>query len=186
MQPKGSSVCLVSALTLAGSALILGLYSPYYLPYVAHGFSPEKLHLTAELLYILLPWIVLSGIAQVLTYVLNAGEKFALPALVPLTMPMLIRVFVLAAGQSRSGLTLAFGSSIGSVVEVLLLLIMLQAHGTRLLWQWFGFTPELGIVMKQTAPLLAGGFLMASPYRPVSGGHAALGQRLCLWPMQTG
>jgi len=157
-----SSTCLISAATLAASALILALFAPYYLPFLAHGFSPEKLHLTANLLYILLPWIVLSGIAQIVTYILNAGERFALPALVPLTTPLLVIALVLAAGQSRSALTLATGSSLGSAIEVGLLLAMLKAHGTRLRWGWFGFNEELHIVLKQTGPLVAGGFLMVS------------------------
>jgi putative peptidoglycan lipid II flippase len=157
-----SSVCLISAATLAASAILLGVLAPWYLPYLAHGFSPEKLRLTAALLYILLPWIVLSGIAQIVTYILNAGERFALPALVPLTTPLLVIIFVMAAGQSRTAFTLAVGSSIGSVIEMGLLLAMLKAHGTRLRWRWFGFNKDLRIVLKQTGPLLAGGLLMAS------------------------
>src|ERR1051326_8928091 len=157
-----SSVFLISAATLAASAILLGVLAPWYLPYLAHGFSPEKLRLTAALLYILLPWIVLSGIAQIVTYILNAGERFALPALVPLTTPLLVIIFVMAAGQSRTAFTLAVGSSIGSVIEMGLLLAMLKAHGTRLRWRWFGFNKDLRIVLKQTGPLLAGGLLMAS------------------------
>lgn len=157
-----SNTCVISAATLAASALILGLFAPYYLPYLAHGFSPEKLRLTADLLYVLLPWIVLSGIAQIVTYILNAGERFALPALVPLTTPLLVIALVLAAGQSRTALTLAAGSSIGSVIEVGFLLTMLKAHGTRLRWGWYGLNEELRIVLKQTGPLVAAGFLMAS------------------------
>jgi putative peptidoglycan lipid II flippase len=157
-----SSVCLLSAAVLAASAVILGVLAPWYLPYLAHGFAPQKLRLTAELLYILLPWIVLSGIAQIVTYVLNAGERFALPALVPLTTPILIIVFVMAAGRSGTAFTLAVASSIGSVLEMGFLLTMLKAHGTRLQWRWFGFDKDLAIVLKQIGPLLAGAVLMAS------------------------
>src|SRR5437588_7775805 len=80
-----SNIALLGLLVLAGVALLLGLFAPFFLPYIAHGFSYEKLQLARHLLYLLLPWVVLSGVSQLLTYVLNAGEKFALPALVPLT-----------------------------------------------------------------------------------------------------
>jgi putative peptidoglycan lipid II flippase len=157
-----SSAAVLTAVTLLASALLLGVLAPLYLPYIAHGFSAAKLHLTAQLLYALLPWLVMSGIAQTITYVLNAGERFALPALVPLTTPLLVVVFILSAGRSQGVFTLAAGSSLGSLIECGLLLAMLKAHGTRLRWRWFGFGPELRIVLKQTAPLLASGFLMAS------------------------
>jgi putative peptidoglycan lipid II flippase len=157
-----SNACLVCAATLVGSAFILGLCAPYYLPYLAHGFSPEKLHLTVHLLYVLLPWVVLSGTAQLITYILNAGEKFALPALVPLTTPLVMIAVVLTADKSLGAFMLATGSLIGSILEAGFLLALLKAHGTRLRWWWSGFDEDLRLVLKQSGPLLAGAFLMAS------------------------
>src|SRR5579859_2459744 len=43
-----SSMTIISAATLAGIAVLLGLLAPFYLPYVAHGSSPGQMRLTRE------------------------------------------------------------------------------------------------------------------------------------------
>ena len=82
-----SNMMLLGTAALTGIMVLLGLLAPLYLPLLGHSFSPAKLELTRKLLYVLLPWIIFSGIASLASAVLNAGEKFALPALTPLVSP---------------------------------------------------------------------------------------------------
>lgn len=157
-----SSMAIISAVTLAAIAVLLGVLAPHYLPYVAHGFSPEKLHLTRELLYVLLPWVVLSGTAQFMAYVLNAGEKFALPALVPVVTSLVVIAFIVLAAGRWGAFALSAGSLAGGIVEAALLVSMLRAHGVRLRSWWGGFSEPVRKVLAQCGPLLAGASLMAS------------------------
>src|ERR1700682_1048835 len=79
-----SSTMLLSMVALTLIAALLGLLVPYYLPYLASSFPAEKVRLTRELLYCLLPFVLFSGFATFVSSILNAGERFALPAIVPL------------------------------------------------------------------------------------------------------
>ncbi|HEY1936892.1 MAG TPA: lipid II flippase MurJ [Candidatus Angelobacter sp.] len=157
-----SSMSLISAVVLGIAAICMGIFAPYYLPYVAHGFSQEKLHLTRELMYPLLPWIVLSGTAQLITYVLNAGEKFALPALVPLVTPVIVVALIFFTRRNEGPFVLSAGALTGGFLEFSLLLGILKAHGLTLRTSWEGFDEHLRTVLRQCAPLLGGTFLMAS------------------------
>ena len=157
-----SAMVLISAAVLITIALLLGLFAPYYLPYVAHGFSPAKLALTRKLLYLLLPWLVFSGMTMFAAFVLNAGERFALPALAPLLTPLVTIVFVGIAAKVAGPFTLAAGTMIGSFLEAALLFHLLRIHGIRLRFQWNGLDPNVRSVLVQYAPLLAGALLIGS------------------------
>ncbi|HWZ41868.1 MAG TPA: lipid II flippase MurJ [Candidatus Saccharimonadales bacterium] len=157
-----SGVLSLSLFFLMVIALPLGLLAPFYLPYVAHGFSVEKLRLTRELLYILLPWVVISGISMLLTFILNAVEKFALPACVAVLTPMVISGFLVFKAREWGTFSLAIGTIAGGLAELLTLLYILERHGIRLRLRWSGLDPELRSILRQFAPMLAGAFLMGS------------------------
>jgi putative peptidoglycan lipid II flippase len=129
---------------------------------MAHAFSLEKLHLTSELLYLLAPWLIFNGVGQLVTAVLNAGEKFALPALVPLVTPLAIIACVTFAAERLGAFALVAGSLFGSALEAALLVKLLRDHGIKPRLRWGGLDPSLRMVLVQYAPLLAGAFLMAS------------------------
>jgi putative peptidoglycan lipid II flippase len=157
-----SSLMVITVAALSALALLMCSFAPYYLPYMAHAFSPEKLRLTRELLYLLAPWLIFNGVGQLVTSVLNAGEKFALPALVPLVTPLLIIACVTLGAEKIGAFALVVGSLAGSAVEATLLVKLLRDHGIRPRLRWGGLDSSLRMVMLQYAPLLAGAFLMAS------------------------
>ena len=104
-----SGVLIMSLGLLLGTALLLAIIGPIVLPVVASGFGPEKLELTRHLLYILLPSVVLSGLATLLTGVLSAGERFALGSASALAVP-LCTIAVLLLGRDAWGISaLAIG-----------------------------------------------------------------------------
>ena len=157
-----SSLILITVAALSGLALLMCIFAPYYLPYMAHAFSAEKLRLTRELLYLLAPWLIFNGVGQLVTSVLNAGEKFALPALVPLVTPLAIIACVTLAAEKVGAFALVAGSLGGSALEAALLVKLLRDHGIRPRLRWGGLDSSLRMVLIQYAPLLAGAFLMAS------------------------
>jgi putative peptidoglycan lipid II flippase len=157
-----SGILLLGMAALIGVAVLLGLLAPFYLPVLGHSFSPAKLELTRELLYVLLPWIIFSGIATLATAVLNASEKFALPALTPLLSASVTICFVLFGSHRWGVFTLAGGAVAGSLLESAVLLLLLRQQGLRFSLRWHGFNVGIRNVLAQYAPMLAGGILMGS------------------------
>jgi putative peptidoglycan lipid II flippase len=162
VQELFSTVMLLDLLALSAIAMILGLLSPYYLPYLGSGFSAAKLRLTHELLLGLLPFILLNGTTLYISSVLNAGERFALPAVVPLVTPVMVILFIVLMARQWGAFALVAGTLAGSVVEAAALAGALQKQRIRFVVRWGGFTPDVRSVLRQYSPMLAGSFLMGS------------------------
>src|SRR5215510_1743491 len=154
-----SSVMLLSLLLLVATAILLCVFAPYYLPYLGSGFSAAKLRLTRELLYVLLPFVVFSGIATCTSAVLNACERFALPALTPVVTPVLTIVLIELGAAKWGAFSLAAGALIGSILEAALLLSSLKKQELHFSLRWRGMSPALRGVLAQYVPMLAGAFL---------------------------
>jgi putative peptidoglycan lipid II flippase len=157
-----SGVMVVSLGLLVGVSILVGILAPYFLPLLASGFSPAKLILTRHLLYALLPFIALSGLAVTWTAVLNAGERFGLPALSAILPPLSMIAFLLLLGRSWGIFALAAGTVTGVTLQAALLGWMLKERGIRLEPRWYGLPPALRQVIGQYAPMLAGALLMGS------------------------
>jgi putative peptidoglycan lipid II flippase len=157
-----SGVMVLSLALLVGVSVLVGILAPYFLPLLGSGFSPAKLLLTRHLLYALLPFIALSGLAVAWTAVLNAGEHFGLPALSAVLTPLSIIAFLLALGKTWGIYTLAAGTVTGVALQAAILGWMLKVRGVRLEPRWYGWGPTLREVIGQFAPALAGALLMGS------------------------
>ena len=157
-----SSIMLLGVIALAGVAFLLGLAAPLYLPVLGHGFSAAKLDITRELLYLLLPWIIFSGVANLASSVLNASEKFALPALIPLLTTLITISLVLFNARHWGIFTLAGGAVAGSLLESALLLHLLRVQGLRFTLRWHGLDARVRLVLRQYLPMLTGAILMGS------------------------
>ena len=157
-----SGVMVISLGLLVGVSILVGLLAPYYLPLLGSGFSPAKLMLTRRLLYALLPFIALSGLAVTWTAVLNAGEQFGLPALSLILTPLSIMAFILLLGRSWGIFALGVGTVTGVTLQAAVLGWLLKERGVRLEPCWYGLHPALRQVIGQYAPMLAGALLMGS------------------------
>jgi putative peptidoglycan lipid II flippase len=153
---------IVWSLTLLGITTILMIVAaPLYLPFIATGFSSEKLSLTFHLLCTVAPIVLLSGIITIFSSVLNAGEKFVLAALSPASTSVITIGFLLSF-NSLGSFALVTGLVGGAVLEILLLGVALHRQGISLFPKWYGFEPHLRQVADQYIPMIAGSFLMCS------------------------
>jgi putative peptidoglycan lipid II flippase len=135
--------------------------APFYLPQITGGFSPQKLELTYQLLWVISPIILLSGITVVWGAVLNAGERFALVALAPILTPAVTICFL--SGTATWGIfNLAIGLIIGQLLEMVIVGVALQRQGISVQLKWYGFDNHLKDVASQYAPMMAGALLMCS------------------------
>jgi putative peptidoglycan lipid II flippase len=135
--------------------------APLYLPLITGGFSAQKLELTYRLLWVISPMLLLTGIGTIWGAVLNAGERFALVALVPI-LTSAVTIVLLLFNPSWGVFNLAIGMVLGQLLEMLVIASTLRRQGISLIPKWYGFDSNLKEVASQYAPMIAGAFLMCS------------------------
>ena len=74
-----SSIMFLSMSVLILIAAMLGLFASFYLPFLGLSFSRDKLLLTREILYCILPFVVFSGLATFVSGVLSAYKNLLCP-----------------------------------------------------------------------------------------------------------
>jgi putative peptidoglycan lipid II flippase len=157
-----ASVTLLTGAALIILALMIALLSPLYLPYLGHGFPAGKQALTREFLYLLAPWLVVSGLATFMACVMNSIEKFAMPAIVPIVTPSVILICIALWTRPTSGFALAWGTVMGSCFEVALLFYLVKRHQILGSLRWYGINQNVRAVLFQTGPMMAGCLLMGA------------------------
>lgn len=103
---------LMTILGIAGAGLLVKVTAP--------GFSPDAARLATNLAMIMFPSVVFMGIGMVLTGILNASYKFAVPAFAPGFSNIIIIASVLLF-SSRYGVT---GLAVGTLVSFLGFLVI--------------------------------------------------------------
>ena len=112
------AVVLFLTLILALVSVIGILAAPWYLRWLAPGFSSEDLALTAQLDWIMFPAVILWGLSASASAVLNVYRRFTLPALATAAYNT---VFILAAVLLRDRLSLhalAWGVLLGATAHL--------------------------------------------------------------------
>jgi len=146
--------------TLVLVAFAVAVLSPVILPWLAPGFPPAKLLLVRHLLYLLLPSLVLSGMSALWTAVLNAGERFVMPALAPIAVPLSTLAAVLAF--PRAGVhALAAGTTVGFGVAAVLVGTALWRTGLSPIPRFRGMTPAVQSVFDEYWPMVIGALFMS-------------------------
>jgi putative peptidoglycan lipid II flippase len=156
-----SSAMIWNTALLISISVLLALVMPYVLPVLASGFEPEKLALTLALFYLLLPVLLMSGLATTWRAILNAGERFALAAVAPI-MTAVTTVLVLLVMGLWGIYALALGTVVGFALEAGLLAWGLKRQKMSPLPRWYPMEPAARRVIGQWLPAVAGAFLMSS------------------------
>ena len=159
-----SSAIVWITLLLAVVSILMGLSGRYALPLFGSTFDAEKMALTRTLFIMLLPAIVLTGIATAWGAVLNASERFALGAVSPIMTPIMVMVLVYCSGVGWQPFALALGTVIGEMLRCALLAGGLKRQGVPILPRWHGSNAALRQIRNQCAPMLAGSCLTSSSF----------------------
>ena len=157
-----SNVMVLSISFLVALSVVLALAASYILPLVASGFTAEKLVLTHSLYYVLLPTLILSGLATTWAAILNAESRFALAAVVPVTTSIMTILVVVIMAKQWGSFALVVGVIGGALIETGLLGWGLRRAGVSLVPRWCGTSPAVKQVLGQYAPMVAGAFLLGS------------------------
>ncbi len=155
-----STVLVASILLLAAVAAVVSLGSSVVIRLLGSGFSPEKLHLTQVFFLWMTPVLPLSAISVTWRALLNAKERFAAAAFVPILTPLLSIGFLFAVGRQIGALSLAWGTLAGSAAEVLFLALALELHGIRVRPVRPIWSTEARQVFSQYLPMAAGCVLL--------------------------
>jgi len=157
-----SSVLVTSTALLALMGVLLLLAGPHLLPIVGAAFEGEKLALTRHLLVLLIPLVVVSGSAVVLSSALNANERFLWSASTPVISSAVMLLFLLAKGPTWGVSALAVGLIVGRVLEMLALAWRLYTLGLLGWAGWWDWHPEVRQVLRSFAPVAAGAAVMSN------------------------
>lgn len=154
-----SQIMTMSLVLLAAIVVGLAFLGVWILPIMGSGFSEEKLLLTTRLFYILLPLIMIQGLASMWASILNAGERFAVAAISPVLEPITVVAAISLAGGAWGIYALAFSSTAGFTAQLILLGITLKRNGWNLRPRWRGMDKYSKQVAEQYFPMLAGTLL---------------------------
>ncbi|MFO0700470.1 MAG: lipid II flippase MurJ [Nitrospira sp.] len=155
-----SSVTAWTIGILLALSVLLVLIAPYLFPMMASGFTVEKLALVQSLFYMMLPTLVLTGIATVWRALLNACNRFALAAIVPVVTSLVTVLLVVGMAERWGSSTIALGLVVGALIETAVLGWGLSREGVSLLPWWRGASPAVKQVLGQYVPMVAAAFLM--------------------------
>lgn len=149
----------IGLLVIAG--IFIAVTAPMYLQLIASGFTSQKLSLTFNILLVIAPVIVLSGITEIWGAAYNALERFALFALVRVITPI-ISIILLFGWESWGVFALAGAMLCGALIEIVILGVGLHRQGISLYPKWYGFDSNLRQVGNQYAPMIAGSLMICS------------------------
>ncbi|MGO8795236.1 MAG: murein biosynthesis integral membrane protein MurJ [Candidatus Sulfotelmatobacter sp.] len=108
-------ITVMSAVMIVGT-ILTEIYTPQFVRWMFHGFSPAQAELTVHLTRILLPAQIFFYVGGVVSAVLLSHRLFLFPAFGPLLYNMLI-IFGGVIGAHRFGISsLAYGALAGAVV----------------------------------------------------------------------
>ncbi|MGA3031803.1 MAG: murein biosynthesis integral membrane protein MurJ [Terracidiphilus sp.] len=144
------SVCLL--LGLASLAMALAAHGLF--PLIASHFAPAKLALAIRLFYVVLPIVLLTGIATNCTAVLNTLDRFALPALAPAVISVAVVAGALFFGERLGIWAMVYATLAGTLLHALIVAGMMHARGYRFRLRWHGADAATREVAGQYGPVL--------------------------------
>ncbi len=141
------------AVVIAGDLLV-----PYYLPFLASGFSAEEMRLSIRLAQILFPFIAFVGFAAVFMGILNAHHRFFAAALAPVmfNLGMIIGALVIAPYFSVPIVGLAIGALIGGAGQLVFQLPAVIKAGFRFQFTLRPLHPGVRRIARLMAPAAIG------------------------------
>ncbi|EED31035.1 integral membrane protein MviN [gamma proteobacterium NOR5-3] len=148
----GGVLFLLTALTLLAAPLVAGLFAPGYIA------QPEKFALTADLIRITFPYLMLISLTGMCGAILNSYGRFAVPAFTPVLLNIsLIGAALLAAPYfAEPAFALAWGVLFAGLVQLLFQMPFLYRLDLVPRARWEPQHPGVRQVMTLMIPALFG------------------------------
>ena len=149
-----SSSMLWMCVLLAAVSALMALSARGFFPLIASHFAPAKLDLAVRMFYALLPVVLITGIATNCTAVLNTFDRFAVPALAPVLIPLATIAAALTLGGRLGIWALVYATLAGSLLHAGVVAGMMDSRGYRFRLRWHGMTEATREVAGQYGPVL--------------------------------
>jgi putative peptidoglycan lipid II flippase len=156
------SVQIRVLLILIAFAAALAAFAGPLLRALATAFDDEKIRLTANLMFIMLPVLPLSALNVCWRALLNADERFAVAAISPAMAPLFTVAGLFFLTRSYGIYTLAIGTTAGALVESLMLLCYVHASGGPVMARQTDAAVDARRVFAQYLPAAASNLVMGS------------------------
>ncbi len=147
---------------LAAATVVLATSSQHLVDMLCPGFAPEKRLLARQLMLILAPVVVLSGLTSLWSSVLHSRQQFAATGLAPILIPVCAVATMLLFGKAWGIRSLAIGILVGSLAEMITIGWLLHRVGHRLWPRVSRPSPRVVQVLRQYFPLVAAAAMMSS------------------------
>lgn len=130
------------------------LFAPWYVPFLASGFDPEKLALTVKLTRVVFPFIAIIGISAVMMGILNAQRRFFAASFAPVwyNVGMLLGILVLAPRVEPPILGVGLGVLIGGSAQLISQVPALLHAGFRFQFRMFPIHAQIRRMIWLMAP----------------------------------
>ncbi len=148
-----SSSMLTLCLFLTAVSLLMALLARWFFPLLASNFPAPKLALSVRLFLVLLPVVLMSGVASNCTAVLNTFERFARPALVAAMVPVVTLAGTLLFYRVCGIWALAYSTVAGAAVHTTLVAAIMHRR-YRFQLHWYGMNEATREVAHQYIPIL--------------------------------
>ena len=172
-----SAIVTTSIVLLAVASLLFLLLAPYIVNFIdlaaASGVQKQELPLTVDLLRLFTPQLACYGLFGLITSLLNAHRKFALPAFAPVannisTIAVLVAFGLLVRNPNAIWLShhidllllLGLGTTFGIFLQLIILLPSIRKLHLRLRWNLSFLSPPVKKIMHLGAWTL--GFVIAN------------------------
>ena len=124
-----ASIFLIFLIISTAVVLIVEIFMPFFITIIAPGFTNdnEKFNELVRVSRILFPFLILISVSSICTSILNANNKFALSAALPIILNLLLIIaLIIAAYLQANFLTfLSWGVIIAGLIQILFLFIAL-------------------------------------------------------------
>ena len=146
-----------ASLTFAAVSLLGVVLSGIIMPIQIPGLDARAIALAVSLSRILFLLVWCQCLASILQSVLYARHSYAISSAGKLVINTVTILVVLISGRARLGIELvAWGMVLGSLVQLLLLGLILTAHGFQYRWTFVPRDPRLRATVRDFAYPLAG------------------------------
>ncbi|MDP2309761.1 MAG: lipid II flippase MurJ [Pseudomonadota bacterium] len=153
----GASTTLAAGLALTLGATV-ATAAPWVLPHLTRFDAPTRA-LTVQFAWALVPFLMAVAVAAVLKAACEVHGRFAGPASAPVVRA-LTTLAVVGAFREQGAMVLPVGLLCGSLAEVTLLVVVLEAAGIRLRPS-LALPPELADAARAFGPVLGGETMVA-------------------------
>jgi putative peptidoglycan lipid II flippase len=150
-----SEILILSSAGLACIALGVAFASAWILPLLGASFTAEKIAYTRYLFFVVAPVIPLSAPWVVARSALNAEQRFATAAFLPVITPALSIAVLLMAGRRWGVEALAVATTAGVALQAAAALGAAWRAGFRVTVKWAPIDAAIRAMFAQYAPVVA-------------------------------